>query len=483
MRLFFREISCEGRERIPTDGAGLVVSWHPNGLIDPALILAYFPGKIVFGARHGLFAWPALGWLMRRVGTVPIYRAADRSRMSLEERRKANQASLDALARELASGSYSALFPEGLSHDQPHLAKLKTGAARLYYRARELTPAHESPPVIVPVGLHYDRKNVFRSRVLITFCDPINLPADLDVRPSDEETEGERHSRYRRLTQEIERTLVEVVRATDNWALHRLMHRARELMRAERAVRAEAHPDRPSISERDLGFARIWYAYRERSQSHPAAMEALERDVSDYDRRMRAIGLRDHELVRNPRLVSPALLGLLALQVVAVYLVLPPILFVGYLVSGPPYLLLKRLARAFSKADKDAATIKVLGGAVLFPVAWGLAAYLAARAHSRLHLAFPSIPDVPVVVAVLTVILGILGGLLALRYNELARQTLHAVRVRVTRRRRKRTVEHLLETRSRLYEEFVRLGEGLHLPGAVAADGTIVSNPEGYPRS
>ena len=95
MRLFFREISCEGRERIPTDGGGLVVSWHPNGLIDPALILAYFPGKIVFGARHGLFAWPALGWLMRRVGTVPIYRAADRSRMSLEERRKANQASLD----------------------------------------------------------------------------------------------------------------------------------------------------------------------------------------------------------------------------------------------------------------------------------------------------------------------------------------------------------------------------------------------------
>ena len=164
MRLFFREISCEGRERIPTDGAGLVVSWHPNGLIDPALILAYFPGKIVFGARHGLFAWPALGWLMRRVGTVPIYRAADRSRMGLEERRKANQASLDALARELASGSYSALFPEGLSHDQPHLAKLKTGAARLYYRARELTPVHESPPVIVPVGLHYDRKNVFRSR-------------------------------------------------------------------------------------------------------------------------------------------------------------------------------------------------------------------------------------------------------------------------------------------------------------------------------
>ena len=75
--LFFRRVEVVGLEHVPAEGGGLITSWHPNGLIDPALILAHFPRTIVFGARHGLFKWPLLGALMRALGTVPIYRASD----------------------------------------------------------------------------------------------------------------------------------------------------------------------------------------------------------------------------------------------------------------------------------------------------------------------------------------------------------------------------------------------------------------------
>ena len=75
--VFFREVQVTGQDHVPDDRGGVVVSWHPNGLIDPGLILTQFPRQVVFGARHGLFKWPLLGTLLRSLGTVPIFRASD----------------------------------------------------------------------------------------------------------------------------------------------------------------------------------------------------------------------------------------------------------------------------------------------------------------------------------------------------------------------------------------------------------------------
>lgn len=474
VRVFFREIVVEGVERVPPDVGGLVVAWHPNGLIDPALILAHFPGTLVFGARHGLFAWPIVGWLLRQIRTIPIYRTQDLSNMSRAEAMKANQMSLDALSEELASGSFSALFPEGISHDEPHLAEIKTGAARLYYRARALSPSGDAPPVIIPVGLHYDHKDIFRSRVLISFHDPIDLPAHLDVNPNDDEKAGVKRARFRELTELIEHTLMEVVRATEDWDLHHLMHRARKIMRAERAHRAGVQPEPPSISEWDLGFARVWYGYRARLKTHPDDLAKLLREISAYDKTIRAVRLEDFELTASARITSPTWFGLLTLQFATVYLFLPPIIFAGYVVNVIPYFLLKGLDRLLTRQHKDAATIKVLGGAVLFPLSWGIAAFLAATASQELHEMFPTIPNVPVLVAVITILFAIVSGFLALRYNELSQETFRAVRVRITKNRHRKTIDHLVEERSRLFETMSLLEQGLDLPGEVAPDGRIV---------
>ena len=161
VRIFFREVEVSGLGHVPERDGGVIVSWHPNGLIDPILILAQFPRQVVFGARHGLFKFPLLGFLLRRTGTVPIYRAQDAKSSSADARRAANKKSVDALAREVARGSFSALFPEGVSHDEPGLVELKSGVAHLYYRAREFQEDDAPPPVILPVGLHYDDKAMF----------------------------------------------------------------------------------------------------------------------------------------------------------------------------------------------------------------------------------------------------------------------------------------------------------------------------------
>jgi 1-acyl-sn-glycerol-3-phosphate acyltransferase len=471
---FFRRIEVDGLENIPSEGGGIIVSWHPNGMIDPALIFDRFPRPIVFGARHGLFAWPGLGTILRALNTVPIYRASDSEGGSEEERRAANEKSLGALADAVAGGSFACLFPEGDSHDAPHLIELKTGAARFYFAAVERTATDDPPPVILPVGLFYDRKRSFRSSVLVEFHPPFELPEQLQTPPPPEASEEERRAFYRAVTDAIENELSEVIHATEDWELHFLMHRSRKLARAERAARSGSLPRKPSMTERVLGFERVWTGYRARLKTHPEQVEQLRGAIADYDADLRALGIEDHELDHHPRLASRALVAILAIQVIAVFILFPPLLLVGYFVNGPTAVLVWFLARRFASKKKDEATIKLLAGTFLFPITWALWGTLAFFSYTMIRNYFPNMPDNALASSVLTVSLGILGGALAMRYLRLVRETSRAVRVRLTRRRRQDCVARLRDVRSQLCDALDALSEGLDLPGEVREDGRVV---------
>lgn len=481
--VFFRRVEVTGLEHLPATGGGILVSWHPNGLVDPALVLGTFPRQVVFGARHGLFSWPGLGWLLRRVGTVPIYRAVDAKSGDAADqaRREANAKSLDALAERVARGSFSSLFPEGESHDAPHPVELKAGVARLYFRARELQREGEPPPVIIPVGLHYERKDVFRSSALVAFHPPLQLPAGLEVVATQTETPSGTQAeapeagreRARALTAEVERVLNEVVLATEDWPMHHTMHRGRKLMRAERAARAGRRPEAADMIEQQLGFARVRQGYLERRKTDPERVAELRRRVEWYDEDLRTLGLEDEELDRDPRLLSRWLGLIIVLQFLLVFLLLPPILFVGYLVNVPTLLLVWAIAWVGSRKRKDEATVKILVGALLFPLTWIGAGLLAAWGHGALHDQFSSIPDHALLAGLLVGLLGAIGGAVAVRYRRVSWETARALRVRVTKRTRGEAVARLLRERGVLHDAISELAGGMTLPGVVASDGRI----------
>ncbi len=474
LRTFFRQVEVVGLEHLPREGGAVLVAWHPNGLVDPGLIITHSPRQVIFGARHGLFAVPLLGRIMRAVGTVPIYRAMDDKKSDPETRRAQNSAALDALAEQVARGAFSCLFPEGTSHDSPHLLQIKTGAARFWYRARWQMEDGAQAPAIVPVGLHYRRKRGFRSRVLVEFHAPLDVPELLATLPEKDAAEEEMKPRYRALTDQIERTLREVVRATEDWELHHLMHRARKLVRAERAARAGADPGAPDMEERTLGFARVWTGYYQRQETHPELVEALLDRVRQYDADLRILGMQDHELDRPPSVVHWKLAGLLLWQVLLVYVLLPPVLVVGFLVNLPPFLGLWGLTKAVTEMRKDEATVKLLMGLLLFPLTWILVGLGAATLHDQLHALYPTLPHNPLLVGFSAAFSGCFGGLAALRYAELTRETGRAVRIRLTRARRHIALARLKVERAELCDSLLQMAAGLELPGAVDADGRIV---------
>jgi glycerol-3-phosphate O-acyltransferase/dihydroxyacetone phosphate acyltransferase len=477
LRSFFRGIEVTGLEHIPARGGGLFVAFHPNGLIDPALIATSCPRPIVFGARHGLFAWPIVGQLLRAVGTVPIYRAADVPTTAGQDgdaaRRDRNKQSLDALAQAVADGSLAALFPEGVSHDSPALSELKVGIAKVYYRAAELAGPGAAPPFIVPVGLYYDDKSVFRSRALVSFNPPLRLPEPLRRMPAGSTTEQARAQTSALMT-EIERALVDVVHPTESWRVHFTMQRVRSLVRAERASRAGVRLPASDMQERTLGFERVWRGYALAKQRDPERSTMLYERVELYDAELRTLGLSDDDLDASPKLLSRWLPSLLVLQAVLVYGLLPPILVAGTVINFVPYRVLGMLASATAKAGKDVATVKLFGGLVLFPLTWLAAGALSALGVIDLSHSFPAVPRVPWSAAACTVALGVLGGVLALRYTELTQQTWRSLRIRLTRHRRRMSVAWLRTERAALHDAIVEMADGLPLPGAVAHGGRIV---------
>lgn len=475
VRVFFRRVEVVGLPHVPAAGGGIVISWHPNALIDPGLILTHFPRPIVFGARHGLFRWPILGWVMRSVGTVPIHRRVDLAHGQTEsDRREANRKSLDALAEAVAKGAFAALFPEGLSHDEPHPVELKTGAARLFYRAQELTPETSPPPVIIPVGLHYDHKRLFGSSVLLEFLAPLVLDSDLATPPAPDAKEELRRGKYRRLTDELQRALHEIVHATESWELHHAMHRARKLIRAERAHRSGATLEAPDIKERVLGFSRLWRGYNARLETHPQETRELLARVRKYDADLRALGVDDHELDASPELVSKGLAAIAVSQAILVYLLLPPILLIGYIANLLPAVLVWGVSKWASKAHKDEASAKLLVGTIAFPVTWLMVAFLMTRGEIHLAALYPSIPSAPWVTGVIAFLLSAAGAVVAFNYQRLARRALRSIRVRLTRSRRSQALRRLRSERAQLYESLMRLAEGLVLPGTVERDGRVV---------
>ncbi len=474
--LFFRRVEVVGADHVPKNGGGILIAWHPNGLVDPALIVSTFPRRVVFGARHGLFKWPIVGQVMRALGTVPIYRAVDLKNADDEARRAANRKSLDALAQAVCDGRFATLFPEGVSHDAPSLQELKTGAARLYYRAKQLRDPNTVAPVIIPVGLHYDDKTSFRSDALVEFHSPIELPSELD-RPIPEDDDEMLRARSSELTAHLEPILREVTHATESWELNRLMGRVRSLMRAERAKRAGANLKAPDMAERTLGMARVWRAYYARLESEPKAVKALLERVAAYDAALREIKLEDDDLDKPPPIESKWIPLILALQAAVVFLVFPPVLVLGSLINVGPYFLTNLASKLAAKQYKDAATVKLLAGMILFPLTWLTAALLVALGQIQIHESFAGIPRAPWAAGVTTFLIGAFGGALALIYLELVDRTWTSIKIRAKRKWGATIIEQLSRERATLFEALEEISQGLDLPGRVRDDGRISATP------
>src|SRR5262249_34477919 len=161
-------------EHVPAEGTPVIFAGnHPNSLLDPVLIIATCGRVVRIAAKDALFKNPLMRFVLGHLGAVPVQRRSDHDGTHDAEatpnREVDNRTASEPLGAVLAAGGAMGIFPEGLSHDEAHLARLKTGAARI-----ALDTARRGTAVqIVPCGLNYVRPKRFRSRVLIQYGPPV----------------------------------------------------------------------------------------------------------------------------------------------------------------------------------------------------------------------------------------------------------------------------------------------------------------------
>ena len=77
LRIYFQRIEVTGVERVPLDTPVIFVLNHPNALVDPVFLLCLAPRDVSFLAKAPLFRMPVIGYLVKQLDSLPVYRRQD----------------------------------------------------------------------------------------------------------------------------------------------------------------------------------------------------------------------------------------------------------------------------------------------------------------------------------------------------------------------------------------------------------------------
>jgi 1-acyl-sn-glycerol-3-phosphate acyltransferase len=426
VRLYYPERVIENAGLLPRVGPVIFVPNHPNGLLDPLVLRVAVGRPARFLAKSTLFGNPAGRLAMNAFGCVPVYRAQDGAGAGSKERGAANEKTVAICRRLLSDGEALALFPEGVSHADPQLKPLKSGAARIALsaaREHQERTGQSLALAVVPVGLGYEARAIFRSRVLLVIGRPLLVAERLEEHRQDERAAVDR------LTDDIRSALDEVV----------LQAETRDLLEGVARVAAwTASEAAQDLGQQHRRARELLGAYRTLNERAPETVEPIVSAARDYDRVLRHLGVRDPwALELEP--VSPGR----ALGAVLRLLVAAPVALLGAILGWIPYRLAGQVAKRVTREEDVLGTVKVLAGALFLFLYWaaeGLAVGLTWGAGWG-ALAF---------------VVALASGYVALRFEELFAEMKESVRHLWLRAARPGQVLKLAERRRALADEISR---------------------------
>lgn len=427
LRIFFRRIEVGGLERVPRTSPVIFVLNHPNALVDPVFLLCLVPRRVSFLAKAPLFRMPVLGYFVRAMDSLPVYRKQDmadtaRNRETFEQAREL-----------LARGGTLAICPEGTSHSEPRLKPVKTGAARIALGAASSGTALDLQ--IVPAGLYYTAKTTFRSSALLYFGEPFAVePVELDE-------DGEPPPKaVRALSHRIEEALRQVVLSAEHEEALSLIARAERIFSSSEEDSGEKRLARELELRRRFieGYARL-------QQRSPERLSALSARLARFEEELREAGLETDDLTVPKASLSAVAFNLLLRSLL--FALISPFAIAGVAVHYPAYKLAGYVAKKFSRDAEDViSTAKIIAALLLFPLTWLIVAFLLLR--------FAGWPE-----AMASLVIVPLAGYAAVRFFEELDRFMSSLRALTFFFTRTGFFKNLLVERQAIREEILALGE------------------------
>jgi 1-acyl-sn-glycerol-3-phosphate acyltransferase len=320
-QVFFSRIDVTGEKPV-SDGALIIVSNHPNMLIDSLLVLKTYKRSLWFVAKSTLFKRQFTADLLKAAHLIPIYRVIDGSDTDQ------NKDSFKTVIQKLYEGKAVAIFPEGVSTDVRKILSLKTGAARIAFEA-EAGKDFALCLRIQPIGITYSDPVSFKSSVTV------HLGAPIKVADFHEEYKDAPRAAVRKLTEHLEKKLKEITVEVPENSERILADKIGKLY-------STAAPDREKLSIIAKNVCAIAPVYPDRAREIERRIDAVLEFAEGADQKQSA---------RTA--------------------VLFPLLLIGMGLHYLPYRLVGRLANGSAPYRERLASNKLLYGIIIFPL-WSI---------------------------------------------------------------------------------------------------------------
>jgi len=294
-----------------------------------------------FMANAKLWKYRMLAPILDASGAVPVY---SREETGGEVN---NEEAFAKLYEVIESGNCMGIFPEGISHVESQLSKLKTGAARVALAVAERGKVQIR---IVPCGLNYIHRHRFRSQVLIEFGDPIVIDDEWIKSYKQDERES-----VRKLTDHLTAALTNVTLNAPDWRTLRIIQTVRRLYKP-----ATANLTPSEYIELNRRFVEGYLR-----DIHKPKMRSLSLEVEEYQARLDMLGLKDHQL-RQPVTLANASRKVLLRGLTMIALL--PLAIPGALLHLPVGWVAATIGERLSYEQDDVATLKVLATILLLPL-------------------------------------------------------------------------------------------------------------------
>ena len=427
---FFREVDVQHAERVPRAGPVLLCVNHPNNLIDSLIVSAVVERKVHYLATAALFRNALLGKFLKACGAIPVYRRQDDP-----DKMDKNAGAFEATVATLARGGLVAIYPEGTTHSESRIQRIKTGAARiaLDYESRRAGGLGEVL-TLIPTGLTFEARKSFGGRVRISFGEPIPITPYLEVYREDgvKAVDG--------LTTAIQWGMEAQVLHVDRLDRASLVREV-EAVYKDDLIR-ELQEER-GLAPRQIDTVRLSRGIADAAayfETHaPERLEAIREHLVHYRAMLAAYHVRDqavrarlahHGVGERLTRGSKASTGL-------------PVFVYGLVTSGLPYLLPRWIARRTATKETSYATTRLLASVVAYPLFWGLETWIVWRLAGVLW-ALGFLISLPV------------GAILAYHYLRGIGRLRAQARLGILALTRHQAASRLLAERRRLIEELDR---------------------------
>jgi glycerol-3-phosphate O-acyltransferase / dihydroxyacetone phosphate acyltransferase len=338
----YYRVTVSGESQIPGTGPALLVANHPNSLLDPMLVVAVAGRPVRFLAKAPLFSDRKIGWAVRASGSIPVYRRIDDAAQSDK-----NVDMFRAVYDALASGSAVGIFPEGISHSEPAIAPLKTGAARIALGGYDRI-GHTFP--IVPVGMVLAHKEIFRSDAYLVTGPAIAWEDLAGAGSADRDA-------VRDLTDRIEDGLRSVTVNLDAWQDRPVVECAEQVWAAE-------HGADDGAADRVARTRTITTVLSELRANPRPESSSLIREVKGHARRLKRLRLTPAELHTDVSIGAGA--RWTARRLTLIDLPIGVIGLAGRLVWLVPFVLTEPMTRLTRPLPDQLSTHRLLCGMVLY---------------------------------------------------------------------------------------------------------------------